>query len=331
MADDDAEKKPFKRLNFFKGLLTSESDWMDGQEYRIGKHRLHNRCGHAPGVVRRAAGGLMVLSRGDRSVEVQPGYAIDGQGRELWLPEVEIVTLHTDDMKTPEETFYVVLRFVEEPVDFIAYRHNLAIRGHRRLLETSQVAVIARPPKIADEVELARVQVTKGAKLISDAKEPWNPQQNEIDFRFCPIAGSAGSDLDVKTRALLSRTLANVRKAFVLLARVKYKNSPKYACASHVISAAATLLAMNNACLIDSSNLAGAVRLVLEPMAAAWTEVRMYEPDLLNHPELVEFLKQATAAQALFLSNQARAPETRVKALEHLHAAADCIHRAPLK
>ncbi len=31
----------FKRINFFKGFLTTEKDWNDAERYHIDKRRLH--------------------------------------------------------------------------------------------------------------------------------------------------------------------------------------------------------------------------------------------------------------------------------------------------
>ena len=43
--------KAFKRINFFKGFLTTEHDWNDAEAYHIEKRKLHNHLSHAPGVV----------------------------------------------------------------------------------------------------------------------------------------------------------------------------------------------------------------------------------------------------------------------------------------
>ncbi len=53
----------FKRINFFKGFLTTEKDWNDAERYHIDKRRLHNRVMHSPGVVYGLAGDLRVTAR----------------------------------------------------------------------------------------------------------------------------------------------------------------------------------------------------------------------------------------------------------------------------
>ena len=74
---------PYKRINFFKGFLTTEADWNDAERYHVEKRKLHNRALHAPGIVPGFGDELRVSSRGrgDLSIEVGSGYAIDAQGK----------------------------------------------------------------------------------------------------------------------------------------------------------------------------------------------------------------------------------------------------------
>ena len=51
MANDTAPDKGYKRINFFKGFLTTEHDWNAAEAYHIEKRKLHNRLMHTPGVV----------------------------------------------------------------------------------------------------------------------------------------------------------------------------------------------------------------------------------------------------------------------------------------
>ena len=53
----------FKRINFFKGFLTTEKDWNDAERYHIDKRRLHNRMLHSPGIVYGYNGDLRVQAR----------------------------------------------------------------------------------------------------------------------------------------------------------------------------------------------------------------------------------------------------------------------------
>ena len=53
----------FKRINFFKGFLTTEKDWNDAERYHIDKRRLHNRLMHSSGIIYGYAGDLKVSAR----------------------------------------------------------------------------------------------------------------------------------------------------------------------------------------------------------------------------------------------------------------------------
>src|SRR6185503_5133792 len=147
------------------------------------------RLCHAPGVIPGYAGELKVTARarGDLSIEVQPGYAIDGQGHDLVLWETQIKNIVPEEYKLPQ-TLYVVLRFVEELTDFIAYKENLEYKGHRRVLEACKVEISQTAPDIKQEVELARILLEKNATRVRDARDPLSPQVNEIDLRFVPRA-----------------------------------------------------------------------------------------------------------------------------------------------
>lgn len=192
-----ADFKGFKRINFFTGFQTTADDWNDLVKYQVEKHKLHNRLLHGPGVVPNVLGGLKVAARGraDLSVEISPGYAIDGEGNEIYVPEPTIKTIDPGDFKLPQ-TVYIVLKYIEELSDFVSYKANLEYKGHRRIAETFKVEAIITEPDIRREVELARVHMTKDVKRITDAKDPLDPKPNELDNNFVPIAGMVGSHID---------------------------------------------------------------------------------------------------------------------------------------
>lgn len=186
--------KAFKRLNFFRGFLTTEEDWNDGVAYHVAKHRLHNRLFHGFGVVPGFDGELRVNARGkgELSVEVLPGMCVDGDGHEILITEPEIRAINPIDYKLPQ-TVYVVARHYEEMADFIAYKENLEYKGHRRIAEVARIEVQVVEPEAGDGVELARVALEPGVKRITDARDPLNPKANEIDLRYVPVAGVVGT------------------------------------------------------------------------------------------------------------------------------------------
>lgn len=87
-----------KRVHYFDGKLLGIDDLRDEQEYYIGKRRLHNRALHGPGVVE----GLAVRLQADTTpptVLVEPGFALDPQGREIVLAEPLAIAM--DDGTSP--------------------------------------------------------------------------------------------------------------------------------------------------------------------------------------------------------------------------------------
>ena len=156
MSEPSGGPPGFKRLNFFKGLVTYYTDWIDNESYRRDKHRWHNMRCHGPGVVGGYDGEMVVTGRGDLSIEVQPGCAIDGSGNELVLLDTVIKQVRTEGLKLPQ-TIYVVARYTEELTDFISYKQNLAVRGHRRVLEGCEIEITPLLPNINKEVEIARI------------------------------------------------------------------------------------------------------------------------------------------------------------------------------
>src|SRR5215813_6226184 len=206
----------FKRINFFKGFMTTEKDWNDAHRYHIDKRRLHNRMLHSPGVVYGYSGDLRVSARarGDLSVEVQPGYAIDGLGNDLMIFDATIRNINLEEFRLPQ-TIFVVLRYYEELTDFIAYKENLEYKGHRRVLESCRVELSQTEPDITREVELARIYLEKGVNRIRDARDPSEPKPNEIDMRYVPKGGLSGSMLPPALRLRLEGLLHQVRRGAV--------------------------------------------------------------------------------------------------------------------
>jgi hypothetical protein len=243
--------KTFKRLNFFRGFLATEDDFNDGEAYHVQKRMLHNRVLHAPGVVPNAMGGLRVgpRGRGDLNLEIAAGYAIDGSGHDLYLPEPVIKAVNPADFRLPQ-TVYVTIAYTEEPTDFVSYKENLQFKGHRRIAEGVRIEVTAREPDIATEVELARVLLDKGARQIKEALDPTSPRPNEIDLRFVPVGGVAGSFLKPMIRAELLDLLEAQQAVFAHLAHVM-----KVGTALDVLHAVITLEMMLASGFVDFRNI----------------------------------------------------------------------------
>jgi hypothetical protein len=198
----------YKRINFFRGFLTTEEDWNDAERYHVEKNRLHRRMFHAPGVVSHFGGGLRVTARkrDELAVEIASGYAIDARGNDIWVPEPVYKILNPKDFKLPQ-TIFLTIQYAEELADFVAYKENPEFRGHRRVEEKYRVQFTNVEPDPEREIELARIEVSENVRNINDARDPMAPGANELDLRFVPFAGVVGPFVDPPTLLRIGRMI----------------------------------------------------------------------------------------------------------------------------
>ncbi len=291
MSEPSGGQPGFKRLNFFKGLVTYYTDWIDNEGYRLDKHRWHNMRCHGPGVVTGYAGELVVTGRGDLSIEVQPGCAIDGSGNELILWDTQIKQVRTDGLKLPQ-TVYIVARYTEELTDFISYKQNLAVRGHRRVLEGCDIDVTPLLPNIAKEVELARVLLDNGVKSLTDAADPQAPKPNEIDLRYVLRAGRAGPGVDAAMQLALTSMLANARQALGLMYR-----AGRIANAQDALHQVIAMSAVHAAESSDTRSTLEMFATLVELQIAIYVEIKLEHPRLVQLPQHGEWVSQLRLMQ----------------------------------
>ncbi|MCP4654019.1 MAG: hypothetical protein GY856_01235 [bacterium] len=140
------------RNRYFTGKFMSERDFATDPEYFLSRHRLHHRLFHGWGIVC----GLDVVDHPreecrDRWVEVLPGIAVDGRGREVVFEEaaaVEVLPCPDDDSGiAPSGSFVVVARYAEEEVEPVPalYAEGTAdpkLREANRLRELARIEVL---------------------------------------------------------------------------------------------------------------------------------------------------------------------------------------------
>lgn len=289
----------FKRINFFKGFLTTEKDWNDAERYHIDKRRLHNRMMHSAGIVYGFAGDLRVTARarGDLSVEVQPGYGIDGMGNDLMIHDTTIRNINLEEFKLPQ-TIYVVLRYYEELTDFIAYKENLEYKGHRRVLESCKVELSQTEPDLTREVELARIYLEKGVNRIRDARDPANPAPNEIDMRYTPRGGMSGSTLPGFLRLRLEQLLWQIRRGAIEYTR-------RGVIAAHdVVQACNTALMLLHANLLDLRNIFDIFKLIIDTEGELSLDVDVHHPTIAQKKEFSEYRRQVEILRGLLAENK---------------------------
>lgn len=156
--------KFFQRLNYFKGLLTTAEDWQREQSYHVEKRQLQHRSFYTPGVVRGEAESLRVLPASDgKGLLVQPGYAIDSQGRDLYLAQPVLVPLPAGQGGAAEaRVHYVILEWAEEPVDNRDNALNPSLRGNAFTEERPIARCTEEDPEKSGRIELARLKLKPG-------------------------------------------------------------------------------------------------------------------------------------------------------------------------
>jgi hypothetical protein len=81
-----------KRMNYFDRQFLRAQDFTDEQDYHIDRRRRHNKFFHSAGVANLPDGLKIVQRSGDR-VTVQPGWAVDEEGREMVVLVAQDLTI----------------------------------------------------------------------------------------------------------------------------------------------------------------------------------------------------------------------------------------------
>ncbi|HRE88997.1 MAG TPA: hypothetical protein PK095_07630 [Myxococcota bacterium] len=291
-----ADFKGYKRINFFTGFQTTADDWNDLVKYHVEKHKLHNRLMHGPGVVPNVLGGLRVAARGraDLSVEISPGYAVDGEGNEIYVPEPAIKTIDPGDFKLPQ-TVYIVVKYIEELTDFVSYKANLEYKGHRRIAEGFKVEAIITEPDVRREIEIARVHLTKDVKRITDAKDPLNPKENELNLNFVPWAGVVGSHIDRSKLNELASILTQSKAVYSHMFN-KMRILSAGSC-EQAVNALDMLLRCN---IVDERNLYDLFSTVFEFQEELVQDVEANYPQYATKKEFASFKKHVELLQGMY-------------------------------
>jgi hypothetical protein len=182
-------KSFLERINFFKGFFTTAEDWQKAQEYHIKKGKFHNRYLHIPGVVSEGHNLKVTSANQGTAINIPPGYAIDGEGRDLYLPKLEQITFVPNKYHLPT-TVYVIIKYNEDPFSRRTDPANPEYTGYAFIREGPLVEITTVQPDNHHTIELARIELSADATRLKDARDANNPIANEIDLRYVKKAGS---------------------------------------------------------------------------------------------------------------------------------------------
>jgi hypothetical protein len=183
--------------------------------YHLEQQQRHNRGLFKAGIMRGMLGELNVLPAGGLTVHVQPGVALDGEGREIYLNTSAPLTI-----APPMQTSWAYIAARYEDV-FDKYLSDLGqpVPGSYR---TAQVGVITTVPDNKTWIELARVTLEAGATEVRLPVDPGAPQPDELDRRSVEWAAAlavVAPKLPTPLRERIALLMRDKRRDFGALAK----------------------------------------------------------------------------------------------------------------
>lgn len=149
---------PTKRLKYFTHQFLREQDFEAEQKYHIDMRRLHNRSIHGWGVIE----GLAVHKKNEKEITIDPGIALDGQGREIVLTNQ--VTRNLSSFE-PNSYTYITLSYDETLDDSDRYSSG-GVEGYTRTTETPLVSERRHEPaKDGSVLILGRVRINENGNV----------------------------------------------------------------------------------------------------------------------------------------------------------------------
>lgn len=162
----------------FNELPIDADVWREAHGQHNSHRALHATGAHRPGIVMGLE--VIVSAKQDKTVVVAPGYAIDSEGRTLLLSEPASFVL--------EEKGQVYITIAYE--DNYDSRSAITVGGGKkyfRLVEGRQVVATKELPK-TPYIELARVDRSGKDKPVKEAKNPFDPAEDELNILYRILA-----------------------------------------------------------------------------------------------------------------------------------------------
>lgn len=162
----------------FNELPIDADVWREAHGQHNAHRLLHATGAHRPGIVYGLE--VFVSAKQDKTVIVAPGLAVDSEGRSLLLSEPASFVL--------EEKGQVYVTIAYE--DNYDSRSSITVGGGKkyyRLVEGRQVVATKELPK-TPYVELARVDRSGKDKAIKEAKNSFDPAEDELNLLYRTLA-----------------------------------------------------------------------------------------------------------------------------------------------
>jgi hypothetical protein len=182
-----------KRLNYFNHQFLEEQDFRDEQRYHLEMRRRLNRSLHTWGVV----DGLQTARSGNREVTVEPGFALDQEGREL-----VVASPTARDISSAEnhKQLHVLISY-KESFDEADRRSGSGIEGYNRLTEHAEVSVTHESNQFGSGILLATVHLDDESNI------------RHIDHAGRQLAGSLIAPQSVHTGHLADSSVTEQKLA----------------------------------------------------------------------------------------------------------------------
>lgn len=142
--------KASARVHYFDRQFLRTQEFIDEQTYHLEAHRRHQIAHHIWGIV----SGLVPGVDDDNIPSLSPGFAVDGYGRALVLPEAQpLSTVAFDDKGSDELTVWLVYdRFGSDsaPTGYAACGEERSAGGFYRWQEKPQLRLEVSDPDVLD-------------------------------------------------------------------------------------------------------------------------------------------------------------------------------------
>jgi hypothetical protein len=174
MAIEELLARRVSGIEPFNELPIDADVWREAHGQHHSHRHIHATSSHRPGIVM----GLEVVAsaKQDKSVVVAPGIAVDSEGRTMLLSEPATFVL--------EEKGQVYITIAYE--DNYDSRSAITVGGGKkyyRLVEGRQVVATKELPQ-TPYLELARIDRSGKDKAVKEAKNPFDPAEDELNLLY---------------------------------------------------------------------------------------------------------------------------------------------------